>query len=195
MKKLILAFGLGLMVLAPAVEAGNIKTFMYPKNDGYRLDWCYNYAQGCGKKAAKAFCKTKGFLNVVDWAIDKNIGAVSTTKTLGDKRLCDKNFCDGFKFITCKNLIAPPPPPPCSVRKTFKYPKIRHLRVDWCYNFGQGCGKKAANKFCKLKGYTKALNWKLDPNIGLQSTTFTLGDHRYCEKAGCGGFKFIKCIK
>jgi hypothetical protein len=71
----------------------------------YRLDWCLHWAQDCGKPAADAWCSQKGGKAggyAAEWEIDADIGAASPTYVMGDKKVCDQQFCDGFKFITCE---------------------------------------------------------------------------------------------
>jgi len=77
------------------------KTFPYPKIHGYRLDWCKHWAQECGQGAADAFCQAKGFQKAIAFEEDSDIGAQSPTYVIGDGKICDQEFCDGFISITC----------------------------------------------------------------------------------------------
>lgn len=80
--------------------------FVEPKYEGYRLDWCKNFAAQCGEPAADEFCQAHGFSQATTWAIDHNIG---TTKLIGDAdelytgsgSLCTASWCDGFAYIYC----------------------------------------------------------------------------------------------
>ena len=78
-------------------------TFWYPRIKGYRLDWCRVWARECGKGAADAFCRLKGYEYAKDWKIDPDIGLRSPTYVIGTGQICNKNFCDGFKYIVCVN--------------------------------------------------------------------------------------------
>lgn len=78
------------------------KTFANPKYNGYRLDWCYTEATGCGAPAAKAFCVGKGYPLVKSYGQAADIGTFTKTRIIGNNHLCSGNFCDGFSFITCK---------------------------------------------------------------------------------------------
>lgn len=79
----------------------NSTTFQNPTVEGYRLDWCLHWGQQCGKAAATAWCKRKmgkadGFAK--QWKKDENIG---TTYVMGDGKVCNQQFCDGFRWIEC----------------------------------------------------------------------------------------------
>ena len=79
---------------------GNL--FIRPKIDGYRLDWCREWAIDCGKGAADAFCKRFGYTGAKSWEIDSDIGLTIPTKIITSGKICNQDFCDGFKFIKCK---------------------------------------------------------------------------------------------
>ncbi|MCB1486377.1 MAG: hypothetical protein KDJ88_02845, partial [Bauldia sp.] len=38
--------------------------------------------------------------------------------------------------------------------KTFNNPMQGGNRLDWCYNWGTGCGSQAATAWCKANGYS-----------------------------------------
>ena len=90
-----------LFAAAGAAEADN-KTFNQPKWKGDRLDWCMNWSQGCGKDAADAYCKASGYQNVINFAMAADIGSTHQTRLISTGAVCDQDFCDGFKFIECK---------------------------------------------------------------------------------------------
>lgn len=83
--------------------------------------------------------------------------------------------------------------PRSNIGKIFNYPKIRGYRLDWCRRWATDCGKGAADAFCRLKGYSRAKSWKLDPNIGHRSPTYVIETGQICDQSFCGGFKFIVC--
>ncbi|MCP4345286.1 MAG: hypothetical protein GY795_07140 [Desulfobacterales bacterium] len=95
---------LSLGVITSNGLAQGSKTFKYPKIKDYRLDWCLHWAKQCGKPAANAWCSKKmgkadGY--AIKWEIDPDIGASFSTYVMGDEKICNKEFCDGFKYITC----------------------------------------------------------------------------------------------
>jgi len=78
-------------------------------------------------------------------------------------------------------------------QNVFYYPKIKGYRLDWCRLWGTDCGKGAADAFCRLKGYTGAESWEIDPDIGLRSPTYVIGSGQICNQSFCDGFKYIVC--
>jgi LCCL domain-containing protein/PAN domain-containing protein len=81
---------------------GGSQTFSNPGfQNGYRLDWCLYFAQQCGEPAASAWCRAIGYSRATQWNEAVDIGASSPTYVIGDGRVCNQQFCDGFSSITC----------------------------------------------------------------------------------------------
>lgn len=78
------------------------KTFVAPKYNGLRLDWCYGWATNCGAYAAKAYCVSKGYPLLKSWGMAENIGTFTNTRILSTGQVCSGPDCDGFTSITCK---------------------------------------------------------------------------------------------
>jgi hypothetical protein len=79
--------------------------------------------------------------------------------------------------------------------KTFGNPKISGNRLDWCLNWGQQCGKPAADAYCKTLGYNDSVDLEQDPDIGATTPTRLLGTGAVCDQPICDGFTFITCEK
>jgi len=101
---------IGLLFLSGVVDTNHLavaqgsKTFRNPTITGYRLDWCLHWAAQCGKPAADAWCDVKGGKaggHATNWKIAVDIGASTPTYVIGDKKVCNQQFCDGFQSITC----------------------------------------------------------------------------------------------
>jgi len=76
--------------------------------------------------------------------------------------------------------------------KTFVYPKINNMYVDHCLYWGKQCGQPAANEFCRIKGYEKAIEhqWRY------KKPTRTLGSGQVCNiNRGCGAISRVQCVK
>jgi hypothetical protein len=86
---------------AMAAKPSEIKLFEKPMYNGKRLSWCHDFADGCGKTAADAFCQSNGFSKASDFSQDPHIGDVAPTRSMADGAVCDQAPCDGFKAITC----------------------------------------------------------------------------------------------
>ncbi len=76
-----------------------------------------------------------------------------------------------------------------SAGQRFDAPKIKGVRVDNCLNWGQGCGKPAADHFCRGKGYQRADSF----STGYFKPTYVMGDNKVCDQSGCVAFTQIVC--
>lgn len=74
------------------------REFAYPRFNHYRIDWCYQQQQGCGKRAAISFCRRMGYSKATSYTKETHVRA---TRALGNQRLCFGEQCDGFKRVTC----------------------------------------------------------------------------------------------
>jgi len=93
-----------------------------------------------------------------------------------------KNCCiSGIKHVSKSNA------------KTFRYPTINGYRLDWCRKWAQDCGKGAADAFCRKMGYTEAIAFEEDNDIGARSPTYVIDDGKICNQSFCDGFKYITC--
>jgi hypothetical protein len=77
------------------------KTFKFPVQGDYRLNYCLVWGKRCGEPAAQAWCKERGFTQAEKWVRDANIGGLFPTVVMADDRICARYLCDGFKEITC----------------------------------------------------------------------------------------------
>jgi len=77
-----------------------IKRFDYPTWQGYRLDWCREYASNCGQGAADAFCKKMGYSRAVSFKGPDM--APNKTKCVGSGQTCEGDLCGGFYYIDCE---------------------------------------------------------------------------------------------
>jgi hypothetical protein len=168
-------------LIAPAL-AGT-QTFVNPTQGPNRLDWCYDWAVGCGQQAADAWCVSKGFQNATAFDIANDIGGSSPTRIISTGAVCDQAFCDGFSYITCFSATT----------ATFNNPMYNGNRLDWCVNWGVGCGQEAADKYCQSQGYGSAANLQIANDIGAGSPTRLIGTGAVCDQAFCDGFTFITC--
>jgi hypothetical protein len=112
----IVIFGCMLLVAANPLFADSMRPegkritaqFQSPMFQGNRLDWCRSWAKDCGKGAADAWCRNKGFEAASsNIQIDENIGKSSPTKIISTGQVCNQDFCDGFKLIECYKLWCP----------------------------------------------------------------------------------------
>lgn len=79
------------------------QTYNEPKFMGDRLDYCAEWAAGCGAEAATLYCQAEGWAMAKSFVPAENIGASSRTRVITTMAVCDQGFCDGFAAITCGN--------------------------------------------------------------------------------------------
>jgi hypothetical protein len=175
----------GLAINAAGPALAGTQNFSDPMYNGNRLDWCQNWAQGCGKAAADAWCQWRGFSNATNFSIDEDIGGSSPTRVIGTGALCDQGFCDGFSHIQCWK----PDPTPI----THNNPMWNGYRLDWCQNWAQGCGEGAADAYCSAIGEGDAISWTIAPDIGASTPTRVIGSGAVCDQGFCDGFAQITC--
>lgn len=82
----------------PKVYHYRFKRFVYPRFNQYRVDWCYDGARNCGKRAAYSFCRRLGYASARNFTIQKH---VSATQAIGNQKLCFGPECNGFSKIDC----------------------------------------------------------------------------------------------
>jgi hypothetical protein len=179
-------FAVFLVPLAALMIGGAIgvraATYSNPTYRGYGLDWCYVFANQCGKPAADAFCRGNGQGPAIRWEKLNNPG--TRTMTIGQKSICDpsSHVCDTFSFIECQ-----------SVSRTFSNPSYRGYRLDWCRVFENDCGAPAADAFCRQLGFSGNGPFQFQPNLSV--STMTIGQNSICDPHvhRCDSFASITC--
>lgn len=81
--------------------------------------------------------------------------------------------------------------------KEFKNPHVRGVRLDLCkHQGGKGCGKPAADLFCKEMSYSRSIGHKVDPRVGERlGRTLVFGDGALCNGLQCRAFTSILCLR
>jgi hypothetical protein len=80
--------------------------------------------------------------------------------------------------------------------KNFVAPKIKNIRLDWCRHWARDCGKPAADLFCRQMGFSTAVRFSIDPEIGARGiATVVFGDGKLCRAPYCSGFRIITCAQ
>jgi hypothetical protein len=80
-----------------ACEADGV--FRDPKVNGYALDVCRMWGAQCGKPAADAFCKSRGFEGSIDYAVRNDS---PPTWVIDSGQICSEPYCDRIVLVTCK---------------------------------------------------------------------------------------------
>lgn len=76
---------------------------------------------------------------------------------------------------------------------TIIHPTLGIHRVDICFEWGSGCDGEAAEAYCTGKGYTRAVDWEVDADIGATHSTMVIGTGQVCAEAFCDGYLAISC--
>lgn len=99
----LLLFGLLFIVRLPTttLESSQVLTIDKPRIGDYRLDWCREWAQNCGKPAADEFCRRRGFVEAKSFKKAPGVGQDDPTRVIGAEHACREQSCDGFASITC----------------------------------------------------------------------------------------------
>jgi hypothetical protein len=87
----------------------------------------------------------------------------------------------------------PAEPEPLPGTQVFTFPVYDVYRLNYCLSDKGECGEPAAARWCRLKGFERAVAWKKDSNIGGLFPTFILGDETICAQYNCDGFAEITC--
>ena len=77
--------------------------------------------------------------------------------------------------------------------KTFENPMIGTNRLDWCADWGKGCGAEAATAWCKSNAYDRSVNVQQAPDIGASAPTKLIATGEVCDQSYCDGFTSITC--
>jgi len=88
---------LAIFLLAASPSEAAFRNYFAPQQDGARLDACLTDKSICGKPAADAFCKTKGFAQALTFQRE----AGNSTRRLDSGELCEGNNCTAFRQIKC----------------------------------------------------------------------------------------------
>ena len=166
------------------------RDFWFPMYHGTRLSYCTDDKKVCGLELASNYCVLMGYDKAAKMMIEHNVG-LTRYPTTDDQ--CQGWKCDGFKFITCQESLDKKPIPVYYYRmKDFAFPRFDNYRVDWCYKQHKGCGRRAANSFCRHIGYRRAKAYEKEAHV---PATRTLGSQALCFGQACSGFSRITCYR
>ena len=83
-------------------KAQDSRTFITPRINDVRLDYCKHWGRQCGGPAATLFCRQMGYQRAQKWTPDLNVGSRGQdTVVFGDGRICRSPTCSSFRSITC----------------------------------------------------------------------------------------------
>lgn len=82
----------------PGDASGEGVRFVDPKVAGMPLDYCLEWGRDCGKPAADAWCRARGFAAAS--AFEVRTGS-PPTRIFSSGQICDMVFCDRIISLTC----------------------------------------------------------------------------------------------
>ena len=94
-------------------------------------------------------------------------------------------------IIALWSLVAPA----SALEQSFNNPMQGPNRLDWCLNWGVGCGADAAHAWCVANGFTSATNFAIANDIGASSPTRLITTGAVCDQGFCDGFAQITCFR
>jgi hypothetical protein len=151
--------------------------------------------QQCGWSEKCTFNWQTGQWECEDWWLSEHDGGWFYSRGPRSKHSgfitgveCRGSNCSAQRFRLCS--LKPDP----NVGE-FIRPTVGNNRLDFCQQWGRGCGKPAADAFCVSQGYESARDWDIDSDIGVQTPTKIFSTGQICDQSFCDGFKFILCLK
>lgn len=175
---------------AATVHNKAYRNFWHPMFLGERLDYCSIDGKECGKPVADRYCRMQGYDYSSQQVIAYNIGL---THYLTARAQCKGWSCNGFMTIGCAMGLSHTPAKPYHYReRRFAVPRYNDYRIDWCYNKGKACGRRAADSFCSHMGFMRAKQFVKASDV---SATKTIGSEELCFGSQCNAFKTIVCSR
>lgn len=84
-------------------ESKGSEVFREPMLRHARLDFCYKFDSYCGRAAANAFCRSKGYNYATTFWIDRDVGETHNIANEGKRQYRHKHSGDGFSYIKCRS--------------------------------------------------------------------------------------------
>ncbi len=169
----LILFSCLLLLAVPSMAAE--ARYKNPAVNGYALDYCRTWGASCGKPAADAFCRNKGYSKALRFHVRRN---TPPTRVIGSGQICRHAGCDRIDWVTCAAEIS------------FAQPKVRGYALDLCAHRGRDCGKPAADAFCRNHGYRTAVDFAVRHDA---PPTRVIGDGKICKQSFCDRIVAITC--
>jgi hypothetical protein len=79
--------------------------------------------------------------------------------------------------------------------QTFSNPKVSGDRLDLCLNWGQGCGKPAADAWCVSKGFETSVAHNVANDVGASTRTRLITTGAVCDQGYCDAISKVTCYR
>lgn len=151
-----------------------------------RVDWCLRWANDCGKPAADAFCRSRGFAEAKSFADELTGGP---TWVMHDEQICAMKDCRALKSVRCEGFETGRTMP---VKATIEGPRINGIALSSCLYPSRGCGQEAASAYCVAAGYAEAKSFGQG---GGGAPSIHLGDRTQCSGPQCRSITHVVCTR
>jgi len=156
---------------ASAAEA----RYKNPKVGKYALDYCKKWGKDCGRPAADAYCRKKGYRRALRYRVRKDR---PPTRVISSGQVCKAPGCDRIDYVVCE------------AEGVFKNPKVGKYALDLCRQWGKGCGKPAADAFCRSKKFRRSVDFAVRQN---RPPTRVIGTGQICKGPSCDRIVLVTC--
>ena len=178
-----------------------VATFTKPKINGKYVDWCRSPIGQCGRQAADAYCKSKGY--VASQRYVKASDKTYNTRYISGGATCKNPFkCDWFYRISCTKPAAAQAPagktnPPRGdanglVTKYFHWKQYASNPVDFCKSPTGKCGFATATAMCQRKGFQFANNYTKARSY-TRNSRYIDTNQKCLNPAGCNWMYSVSC--
>ncbi len=164
--------------LATPLQAGQ-ERFNNPKVGKYALDYCRVWGKECGKPAADAYCRKRGYSKAIKFGVQKD---KPPTRVIHGGKVCNEPYCDRISWVAC-------------LAKTYDNPKLKGHKLppyplDYCRDWGKNCGKPAADAYCQSRGHTRSVSFKVKKDT---PPTRVIRGRMVCDDAKCDLISSVTC--
>ena len=165
---------MAILFLSTPVSAAEAR-YKNPKVGKYALDYCKKWGKECGKPAANAYCRKKGYRRALRYGVKKN---TPPTKVISSGQVCKAPGCDRIDYVVCE------------ADGVFRNPKVGKYALDLCQQWGKGCGKPAADAFCRNKGFRQSVDFAVRPD---RPPTRVISTGQICKSPSCDRIVLVTC--
>jgi len=149
--------------------------YNHPKVSGYALDYCEKWGKACGRPAADAYCRSKGYRRALRYRVKQN---APPTRVISGGQVCSAPGCDRIDWVAC------------DADGVFKNPTVSKYALDLCQQWGKGCGKPAADAFCRSRGYRESVDFAVHSD---NPPTRIIGTGQICNQPSCDRIVLVTC--
>ena len=127
---LLVSVGLALIVAGTIESRAGARTFFSPMVGGERLHACLQADEECGKPAADAWCRSKGYESALLYQTDRREG-IEYTRSVLDGRIYTGGESKSFVEVKCWSPQQVAQPASLSVPAVAPLPILNSFPISW----------------------------------------------------------------